>query len=72
MSVRAILRRLTHDPATNAELQDYAVDHSGGIARTCAKLIARGKVERINGASGRGSRAVYALVHTPSTERGQS
>jgi hypothetical protein len=58
---RAILIRLREGPATNAELQDAAIDHSGGVARDCAKLIAAGKVRRISG-GGRGHRATYALA----------
>lgn len=61
MSKQAILNRLRHGPASNAELQDAVIDHSGGIARDASKLIQDGRVRRIDGGSGRGSRAIYAL-----------
>lgn len=61
MSQRAILARLKHGPATNAELQEAACDHSGGIARTMAKLIRAGKAARIDSGRGRGSIALYAF-----------
>lgn len=57
-----ILRLLKARPRTNAELQELCVDHSGGIARTMAVLIADGRVRRIDGHVGRGTRATYALV----------
>lgn len=59
-STRQILRLLAQRPRTNAELQELCVDHSGGIARTMAKLIAAGKAKRITQA-GRGHKATYAI-----------
>ena len=61
MNQGAILRRLREGPATNAELQDAVDDHSASVARTMAKLIAKGKALRIDGQSGRGRPATYAL-----------
>lgn len=61
MSTRAILARLRRGPATNAELQDACCDHSAGVARTMAKLIADGRAVRVDGRSGRGRPATYAL-----------
>ena len=71
MTTQAILQRLAAGPATNLELQEAVCDHSGGVARTCSKLIHRGRVVRVDGATGRGAKAVYALAHRPlSTEQG--
>lgn len=61
MSVNAILARLRRGPATNRDLQDAACDHGGGIARTMASLIADGRAVRVDGRSGRGKPATYAL-----------
>ena len=58
---QAILRRLRKGPATNAQLQEACLDHSGGIARTISQMRALGLVRRVDGGSGRGSRAIYAL-----------
>jgi hypothetical protein len=57
-----ILRVLRNGPANNAELQEATCDHAGSIARYCAKLIADGRIVRIDGKRGRGSRAVYAIA----------
>lgn len=62
MTTRAILSRLKRGPATNADLQEAACDHGGGIARTVAALRQQGKVRRVDGKSGRGKPAVYALT----------
>jgi hypothetical protein len=64
MSVPAILRALRRGPATNAELQELLCEHGGAIARDCAKLIHRGQVRHIDGATGRGRAATYALTET--------
>lgn len=70
LSVSSILRRLAQGPATNAELQDATEDHAGSVARDCAKLIRDGRVKRIDGGRGRGSRAVYALsIDAPPAQR---
>jgi len=61
----AIIRALRSSPMTNAELQEATCDHGGSVARYCARLAAVGKVRRIDGASGRGTRAVYALADHP-------
>jgi hypothetical protein len=65
MSRLAILRRLKDGPATNRQLQDAADDHAAGIARSCADLIHMGRVVRIDGCSGRGKPATYALRERP-------
>ncbi len=56
-----ILRLIAERPRTNIELQHLCCDHGGSIARAMSKLIAAGKAARIDGGSGRGSRATYAL-----------
>jgi len=56
----AALRR--HGPLRTAQLAEMTCDHSGGVARTMAGLISDGRVKRIDGGSGRGSIALYALV----------
>lgn len=56
-----VLAALASGPKTNAELQEITCDHSGSIARHLAKLIADGRACRIDGRSGRGRRALYAL-----------
>lgn len=62
MSQSAILRRLSEGPATNRELQEACFDHAGGIARDCMALRHQGRIVRIDGKSGRGKEATYALV----------
>ena len=57
-----VLRLLAVKPRTNAELQELCVDHGAGIARTMSELRRRGKVRRIDGGSGRGSIATYAIA----------
>ena len=62
MSRAAIIARLRQGPATNRDLQRATDNYwSGGISRTVAKLIADGRVTRIDGRSGRGKPATYAL-----------
>lgn len=60
--LRDTLAALSAGPLTNAELQELTCDHSGGVARNMAKLIATGRAKRIDGGAGRGSRALYALA----------
>lgn len=55
--VMAILDSVT---ATNAFLADALYTHCGDIARLMNKLMKRGLVVRVDGGSGRGSRAIYA------------
>lgn len=62
MSVRAILAALSDGPKSNRELQDAICDYSGGVARTCAKLIHDGRVKRVDDRRGRGTRAIYGLA----------
>jgi predicted transcriptional regulator len=62
-----ILLALESGPKTNAELQEATCDHCGSIGRYAAKLIASGRVIRVDGARGRGSKAVYALSPTGQT-----
>lgn len=61
MSQMAILFALRKGAMTNRQLQDEVGDHSASIARTCAKLISDGRVIRVDGDSGRGKCAIYAL-----------
>lgn len=58
---KAIIARLKQGPATNRQLQEAAYTHSGDVARRLIDLAQSGYVERIDGGSGRGTRAVYAL-----------
>lgn len=58
---QAILDALKRGPKTNAELQELTYDHSGSVARYCARLISDGRIMRIDGHTGRGSIAIYAL-----------
>lgn len=62
MSVRGILRELKRGPMTNAQLAEATDDHSGSVARYCAELIRSGRVARVDGARGRGTKAIYALT----------
>jgi hypothetical protein len=57
-----ILRELRSGPKTNAELQEATYDHAGSVSRYAARLIASGRVKRIDGAAGRGTKAIYALA----------
>lgn len=56
-----ILRLLKARPRTNAELQHLCFDHGGSIARATSKLIHAGLVARVDGKTGRGTKAIYAL-----------
>lgn len=64
MSTRAaILQALQRGPMTNRQLQRATDNYwSGAIARDCAKLRHSGRIERLDGRSGRGKPAVYGLV----------
>ena len=57
-----IIQRLQEGPATNRELAELGADHGASISRTMAKLIDEGIARRIDGGSGRGSVALYALT----------
>jgi predicted HTH transcriptional regulator len=59
---REIMRALRSGPMTNAQLQEATCDHSGSISRYMAALIKRGKARRVDGQTGRGTRAIYGLV----------
>lgn len=63
--VAAILEALAERPHTNAELCEVADDIGPYVARTMAKLCARGLAVNTSEARGRGSRALYALVEAP-------
>ncbi|HQS98093.1 MAG TPA: hypothetical protein PK823_16545 [Novosphingobium sp.] len=62
MSRLGILAALKTGPKTTAELLRVTGTWSGGVSRDCAALVKDGRVKRIDGTSGRGSRAIYALV----------
>jgi DNA-binding IclR family transcriptional regulator len=62
MSNMAILRELKRGPLTNAQLAEATAEHSGSVARDCAKLIQSGRVVRADAARGRGTKATYALA----------
>lgn len=62
MSRAVILSALKTGPKTSAQLVDYTGTHSGDVSRTCWTLVRQGHVKRIDGGSGRGSLAVYALA----------
>lgn len=62
MSQGPILAALSHGPKSGAELADICHQTSAYISRTCAKLRLEGRVKRIDGGSGRGSIATYALM----------
>lgn len=59
---RALLLALRKGPQTNSQLGVATCDHSGSVARTMSKLIHSGRAKRIDGNSGRGSIAIYALT----------
>lgn len=59
---RSIIAAIADGPKTNAQLQELTCDHSGGIARSVAKLREQGRVIRTDPARGRGHRATYALT----------
>lgn len=59
----AILAALRDGPKTNRQLQELTCDHGPGIARSCARLIAKGLVFRVDdNRPGRGRPATYALA----------
>lgn len=62
MSLMAVLHELKRGPMTNRQLAEATDDHSGSVARNCAKLIQTGRVVRLDAARGRGTRATYALA----------
>jgi DNA-binding MarR family transcriptional regulator len=57
------LGHLAKGPATGAQLADVLCTHTGDIARMMSQLVEKGRVRRIDGGSGRGSVAIYALPH---------
>jgi DNA-binding IclR family transcriptional regulator len=63
--VATILEALAERPRTNAELCEVADDIGPYVARTMAKLCARGLAANMSTKRGRGSRALYALVGAP-------
>lgn len=62
MAQASILRALAERPMTARELADATLDHTGSVARYMSKLIETGRAKRIDGASGRGKKAVYAIA----------
>lgn len=56
------LLALAEGPKTNAQLQDALDTHHGDIARLMSHLRKTGRVKRVDGASGSGTIATYALV----------
>lgn len=60
------LRALASGPKTNAELQDVICDDNSAVAKIMGSQRARGNVTRVDGGSGKGSIATYAL-----TEKGK-
>lgn len=66
MSRSAILSALKTGPKTTAELLALRAGASSAyIARSCAELIKRGQIVRLDQRRGRGTRALYALTgHT--------
>ena len=57
----ACLNALRRGPKTALELAELTCDNSGSVARTMNGLIADGRAIRIDGCSGRGRKALYAL-----------
>lgn len=62
MSTQACIDALKSGPKTARELAELTDDDSGNVARNTAWLIYAEKAIRIDGGSGRGSKAVYALT----------
>ena len=62
MSKAGILAALKTGPKTTEQLLRVTGTCSADISRDCAGLRHDGLVKRVDGGSGRGSRAVYALV----------
>ncbi|SCY89394.1 hypothetical protein SAMN05660666_03462 [Novosphingobium aromaticivorans] len=62
MSKAGILAALKTGPKTTEQLLRVTGTCSADISRDCAGLRHAGLVKRVDGGSGRGSRAVYALV----------
>lgn len=56
-----ILERLRTGPKSAGELATSLSTKGAYISRDCARLIKEGRVKRIDGGSGRGSLAIYAL-----------
>lgn len=62
MSNTAILHALKRGPMATSQLLKFTGSCSADVSRTCSGLIADGRIKRIDGRSGRGTRAIYALV----------
>jgi hypothetical protein len=62
MSQGPIIHALRRGPMRTAQLLRLTGTCSGDISRSCANLIRIGAIKRIDGGSGRGSIAVYALA----------
>lgn len=62
MTKAGILAALKTGPKTTEQLLQVTGTCSADISRDCAGLRHAGLVKRVDGGSGRGSRAIYALV----------
>lgn len=62
MSKSGILAALRFGPKTTAELLLVTGMSPADISRDCAGLRHAGKVKRVDGALGRGTKAIYALA----------
>jgi hypothetical protein len=65
VSYTGIIAALASGPKSTAQLLEVTGASSAYVSRDCARLIERGRIVRIDGTSGRGSRAVYALAGKP-------
>lgn len=69
--IESLLLALKSGPKSAAELATIVNSKGAYISRDCAKLIKERRVKRIDGGSGRGSLAIYALTNdnTPAPVR---
>lgn len=62
LAVRIVRHLGDVECATNRQIQHACEAHSGEVARECNRLMGKGLIKRVDGRSGRGSGAVYALA----------
>lgn len=64
MSKSGVLKALEAGPMAPREILRFTGTPIIDVSRSCCELRHAGKIKRVDGGSGRGSRAIYALVES--------
>jgi predicted transcriptional regulator len=62
MSKAGVLAALKSGPKTTAQILQTTGTSSGDVSRSCSELRLAGLIKRVDGQSGKGSKAIYALA----------